>query len=330
MTVLPPPQHRLSHPALRPLRSVAAFVATAGVVAVLAGCASDTGGTGTEGSSGGAEPAPVETIGSDFIAGTFDQEAADLLPADIAEAGVIHAAGGPGYAPHFLLADDGTTLTGNDIELLLAVGDVLGVTVEHEDVGFDAMIPSLQSERVDMANGAMSVTDERLAVVDYVTYFAGGTSLIVPTGNPLGIDLESMCGRRIAVQQGTVYADNYMPEFQSACEEAGEEPIDVSVFPTQPDATLALTSGRADASMSDYGPLTYVAERSSGALEVLEETYDPSTWGFTFPQGSDLTPAIAAAVNVLIEDGTYEEILSKWGVTSGAIEESEMLTADGA
>jgi polar amino acid transport system substrate-binding protein len=287
------------------------------------GCASDqSGGTGT-----GSEPAPVETIGSDFIAGTFDQEAADLLPADIAEAGVIHAAGGPGYAPHFLLADDGTTLTGNDIELLLAVGDVLGVTVEHEDVGFDAMIPSLQSERVDMANGAMSVTDERLAVVDYVTYFAGGTSLIVPTGNPLDIGLDSLCGRRIAVQQGTVYADNYMPEFQAACEEAGEEDIEVSVFPTQPDATLALTSGRADASMSDYGPLTYVAERSGGALEVLEETYDPSTWGFTFPQGSDLTPAIAAAVNVLIEDGTYEEILSKWGVTSGAIESSEILTA---
>lgn len=325
MTVLPRHHLRLPSSPPRPARAVAAVAAMAGVVALLASCASDVGGGG-----GDAEPAPVETIGSDFIAGTFDQEAADLLPADIAEAGVIHAAGGPGYAPHFLLADDGTTLTGNDIELLLAVGDVLGVEVEHEDVGFDAMIPSLQSERVDMANGAMSVTDERLAVVDYVTYFSGGTSLIVPTGNPLGIDLESMCGRRIAVQQGTVYADNYMPEFQAACAEAGEEEIEVSVFPTQPDATLALTSGRADASMSDYGPLTYVAERSGGALEVLEETYDPSTWGFTFPQGSDLSPAIAAAVNVLIEDGTYEEILSKWGVTSGAIESSEILTADTA
>jgi polar amino acid transport system substrate-binding protein len=327
MIALPPHRHPSLSLALRPTRRRAALAAlTAGIAAtglVLTGCASDaSGGTGT-----GSEPAPVETIGSDFIAGTFDQEAADLLPADIAEAGVIHAAGGPGYAPHFLLADDGTTLTGNDIELLLAVGDVLGVTVEHEDVGFDAMIPSLQSERVDMANGAMSVTDERLAVVDYVTYFAGGTSLIVPTGNPLDISLDALCGRRIAVQQGTVYADNYMPEFQAACEEAGEEAIEISVFPTQPDATLALTSGRADASMSDYGPLTYVAERSGGALEVLEETYDPSTWGFTFPQGSDLTPAIAAAVNVLIEDGTYEEILSKWGVTSGAIESSEILTA---
>lgn len=314
-------------PVTRPLRFRCSSAATVGaavsaVLVVLTGCSS------VAPSESGSAPSPAETIGSDFIAGTFDQEAADLLPADIAEAGVIHAAGGPGYAPHFLLADDGETLTGNDIELLLAVGDVLGVDVEHEDVGFDAMIPSLQSERVDMANGAMSVTDERLAVVDYVTYFSGGTSLIVPTGNPLGIDLDSMCGRRIAVQQGTVYADEYMPVFDDECTEAGEEPIEISVFPTQPDATLALTSGRADASMSDYGPLSYVAERSEGSLEVLQETYDPSTWGFTFPQGSDLTPAIAAAVNVLIDDGTYGEILSKWGVTSGAIEKSEILTND--
>jgi polar amino acid transport system substrate-binding protein len=303
---------------------LAVLAISAGVITALTGCS--TGATPTE---SGAAGDPAEAIGSDFIAGTFDQEAADLLPADIAEAGVIHAAGGPGYAPHFLLADDGETLTGNDIELLLAVGDVLGVEVEHEDVGFDAMIPSLQSERVDMANGAMSVTDERLAVVDYVTYFAGGTSLIVPTGNPLGIDLDSMCGRRIAVQQGTVYADDYMQIFDAECTDAGEEPIEISVFPTQPDATLALTSGRADASMSDYGPLSYIADRSDGALEVLQETYDPSTWGFTFPQGSDLSPAIAAAVNVLIEDGTYEEILSKWGVTSGAVEASEVLTSAG-
>lgn len=314
---LPVAPSRRREPAPRARAAIAAL----GVASLLAGCAP---GGGTDGSGG--QPGPVESIGSDFIPGTFDQAAADLLPADIAEAGVIHAAGGPGYAPHFLLADDGETLTGNDIELLLAVGDVLGVEVEHEDVGFEAMVPSLQSERVDMANGAMSVTDERLAVVDYVTYFAGGTSLIVPTGNPLGITLETMCGRRIAVQQGSVYADNYMPVFDDECTDAGEEPIEISVFPTQPDATLALGSGRADASMSDYGPLSYVAERSDGALEVLEETYDPSIWGFTFTQGSDLSPAIAAAVNVLMEDGTYEEILSKWGVTSGMIDRSEVLT----
>lgn len=306
-------------------RLAVALAAGLGTVALLAACSS--GGSDAAAS----DPTPTETIGTDSIAGTFDQAAADLLPADVAEAGVIVSTGGPGYSPHFLLADDGETLVGNDVELLRAVGDVLGVEIKYEAIGFDAIIPSLQSGRVDMANGAMSITDERLTAVDFVSYFSGGTSLIVPTGNPLQIDLESMCGRRIAVQQGTVYNDNYMPVFNQACTDAGEDPIEISVFPTQPDATLALTSGRADASMSDYGPLSYIADRSAGSLEVLQETYDPSTWGFAFPQGSDeLEAAVSAAVNVLIADGTYGEILEKWGVTSGSVDKSEVFTDDAA
>lgn len=298
---------------------VPVLVAGVGAVALLAGCAAEAPASEEGGAS--------EPIGTEFIAGTFDQAAADLLPADIAEAGVIVSSGGPGYAPHFLLAEDGETLVGNDIELLAAIGDVLGVEIDYEALGFDAIIPSLQSERIDMANGAMSITEQRLEAVDFVSYFAGGTSIIVPAGNPLDLDLDSLCGRRLAVQQGTVYADNYVPEFQAGCEEAGEEPIEVSVFPTQPDATLALSSGRADASMSDFGPLSYIAETSNGALETVEALYDPSTWGFAFPQGSELEPAIQAAVNALIADGTYAEILAKWDVSAGAIEESEIVTS---
>ena len=294
--------------------AIGAMIAT---TAVLAGCSSETADPTTSAS-------PVTT---DSIEGTFDQSIADLLPADIAEAGKIVSVGGPGYAPFFLLADDNETLVGNDPELLRAAGDVLGVEIEFQDLGFEASIPALQSKRVDMAAGAFSITDERLAVVDFVSYFAGGTSLIVPTGNPKDIGLDTMCGKTIAVQQGTIYADNYMPVFNEECVDAGEDEITVSVFPTQPDATLALSTGRADASMSDYGPLAYVAERSEGTLEVLQENYDPSTWGYGFPQGSELSTAIAAAFNKLIDDGTYGEILGKWGVSDGAVTEAEVHTS---
>jgi polar amino acid transport system substrate-binding protein len=300
--------------AASPARAPIAAIALLGVTALLTGCAADP-----------ATPDPgSDAAVSDAIEGTFDQSIADLLPADIAEAGTIVSGGGPGYAPFYVLADDGETLDGNDAELLRAAGDVLGVDIKFEALGFDALIPALQSERIDMAAGAFSITEERLAVVDFVSYFAGGTSLIVPAGNPKDIGLDAMCGTTIAVQQGTVYADNYMPAFNDECLAAGEDEITVSVFPTQPDATLALTAGRADASMSDYGPLAYVADRSDGQLEVLEENYDPSIWGYGFPQGSELSSAIAAAFNALIEDGTYAAILEKWGVSDGAVTEAEV------
>ena len=307
--------------ATRPSRTAVAAVAVLGAVALLAGCAADPAATDSA-----AEPSN-EPIGTDSIPGTFDESIADLLPADIAEAGTIVSGGGPGYAPFYLLADDGETLVGSDVELLRAAGDVLGVDIKFEALGFDALIPALQSNRIDMAAGAFSITEDRLAVVDFVSYFAGGTSLIVPVGNPKDIGLDTMCGKTIAVQQGTVYADDYMPVFNDECTAAGEDEITVSVFPTQPDATLALTAGRADASMSDYGPLAYVAERSNGTLEVLEENYDPSTWGYGFPQGSELSAAVSAAFNALMADGTYTAILEKWGVSDGAVTEATVHTS---
>ena len=308
----------------RPSRTVAATVAVLGVAALLAGCAADPASTESDSDSG---DAGTEVVGTDSIPGTFDQSIADLLPADIAEAGTIVSGGGPGYAPFYLLADDGETLVGSDVELLRAAGDVLGVDIEYQALGFDALIPALQSNRIDMAAGAFSITEERLAVVDFVSYFAGGTSLIVPVGNPKDIALDTMCGKTIAVQQGTVYADDYMPVFNDECVAAGEDEITISIFPTQPDATLALTAGRADASMSDYGPLVYVAERSNGQLEVLQENYDPSTWGYGFPQGSELSTAVAAAFNALMADGTYADILDKWGVSDGAVTEATVHTS---
>jgi polar amino acid transport system substrate-binding protein len=311
----------MSFSSTRRSRTAVLSVAALSTVALLAGCASTGGSTPEEPTASSASALPT-----DFIPGTLDQSIADLVPAEIADTGELHVAGGPGYAPFYLLSEDGSTLIGADIETVHAIGDVLGLEVVFEDIKFDAMIPALQTNRVPMAAGGFSITPERLEAVDFVSNFSGGTSLIVPAGNPKEIDLESMCGRVIAVQKGTVYADNYMPIFNEECIAAGEDAIDVQVFPTQPDATLALSTGRADASMSDYGPLAYVAALSDGQLEVLKENYDPSTWGFAFPNDSGFAPAVAAAMNKLIDDGTYEEILVKWGVESGAITESEVFT----
>lgn len=302
-------------------RAALTVIAALGALATLAGCA-----------SGEAAPAASEssvdlTIPTDSIPGTLDQTIADKVPAEIADTGELHVAGGPGYAPFYLFADDNTTLVGADIEVVRAIGDVLGLEVVFEDIKFDAMIPALETNRVPMAAGGFSVTPARLEVVDFASNFSGGTSLIVPTGNPLDISLDTMCGHVIAVQKGTVYADQYMPIFNEECTAAGEDPIDIQVFPTQPDATLALSTGRAEASMSDYGPLAYVAARSNGQLEVLQENYDPSTWGFAFPKGSALAPVVSEAINKLIDDGTYLEILEKWGVQDGAITESEVFTS---
>ena len=136
-----------------------------------------------------------------------------------------------------------------------------------------------------------------------------------------------MCGHKVAVQIGSVYADVYMPEFAAQCAADGEPPIEISTFPTAADAVLALTSGRVEATMNDLAPSVYQAAQSGGAMEALDVNYDPSLWGLALAKGSPYGEAFAAAMNSLIASGAYLENLEAFGVEAGAIEESELYTS---
>lgn len=254
----------------------------------------------------------------------FDQAAADLLPEGTTE---IHIATGPGYPPFLDVADDGTTLTGAQIEQLRLLGEVLGVDIVMDDIKFDAVIPAMESGKTDGAAMAMSITAERLESVDFVSDYLGGTSLLVAAGNPTGITLDTMCGHTVAVQKGSVYADVYMPEFVAKCEADGEPEIEVSTFQTAADAVLALSSGRVEATMNDLAPSVYQASQSGGTLEALDVNYDPSLWGLALAKGSPYGEAFVAAMNHLIETGAYLDNLERFGVEAGAIEKSELYTS---
>ncbi|GGL42538.1 ABC transporter substrate-binding protein [Phycicoccus endophyticus] len=299
---------------MRPTPGAAlAVLALAGATALTAGC--------------GSEASSSEPSGSSSAGSLFDQSAADLLPAEVKEAGEIHIASGPGYPPFLDVADDGTTLTGAEIEEMRLVGETLGVDIVFDDIKFDAVFPALQAHKTDAAAMALGVTAERLASVDFVSNYEGGTSLLVAAGNPQDITLDTMCGHTVAVLQGSVYTTVYLPKFTAACTDSGEPAIEVSTFKTSADAMLALGSGRVEATMTDLGPAVYQAEQSDGKLEALDVNYDPSTWGIAVPKGSELEKALQAALNSLIDNGAYLDNLEEFGMEAGAIDHSEIYTS---
>ena len=249
-----------------------------------------------------------------------------MVPAKIRQAGELKVATGSGYPPFEFYGTDNKTLIGVDPEIMQALGAVMGLKVTLTDLKFDAIIPGLQSARFDAASAAMSVTPVRNKVVDFVSYFSGGTSLIVKTGNPAKLTLQNLCGHKVAVEKGTIYADDYLPDFSKACTAAGNKDITVDVYPDQPQATLALSSGRDDASMSDYGPLAYIAQQAKGQFDVLQENYKPSLYGIALPKGSTLATALQAALKKIIANGTYKTILTKWQVQAGAISDPTIST----
>jgi polar amino acid transport system substrate-binding protein len=296
-------------------RRISLLATSAVAVLLLAACGDVNGAGGAAPAASGAAPSAAGT------AHAVVPEAAALVPADVKSKGTLTVATGEGYPPFEFYASDNKTLQGVDPELVTAVAQSLGLEPDLKVLKFDAIIPGMQGGRYDLAAAAMGITPTRNEVVDFVSYFQGGTSIMFPTGNPLGLTLDTMCGHTIAAQKGTIYATDYLPVFDQKCTDAGQEAITIAIYPDQPSATLAVSSGRADATMDDFGPLAYVAQQSSGKFEVLDANYSPAPYGIAMDKGSDLAPAVEKALEALIADGTYQKTLDTWGVSAGAIDD---------
>lgn len=220
------------------------------------------------------------------------------------------------YAP-IEFEDDSGEPTGLDIDLANAMGELMGVEVVFENAAFDGLIPALLSERYDSLMSAMTATDARDEEVDFIRYFNAGSGLIVAEGNPNAIQTAAdLCGRTVAVQEGTIQVD--LLETQSGeC----DTPINILRFPTDPEAVQALLAGQADAEIADFPVAAYSASQSGGALEVIPNQIDPAPYGIAVrPDSDELEQALQDALDQLIEDGTYADILEEWNLAAGAIE----------
>lgn len=283
---------------------------------LLSGCSdpSDDAGGVTVSSSAAADTKSASPVAT-------DASIAAMVPAAVRKSGRLTIATEGAYPPFELFAADNKTLIGVDPELGVALATVMGLKPNLVNVKFDAIIPGLQAKRYDVGMAAYGDTKVREKIVDFVTYFRGGSSILLPKGNPKKLTLTTLCGKRLAVQKGTIYESATVPELTKKCTAAGEPAIVSSTYPGQPEAILAVSSGRADATISDFAPMSYVAKNSKGKFEVLPQQYETIPWGIASPKGSGLAKPLQAALKKLMADGTYDRVLKKWEVTSGAIKD---------
>ena len=260
-----------------------------------------------------------------------DTAAVDLLPADIKEAGVITMAADLHYPPTSFLAQDNKTPIGYNVDIAKLLGKTLGLEVEVKNVTWDNVIPGIASGRYDFTATNMTPTPERLEVLDMVTYWAAGSSLIVETGNPLGLSLadESICGKKIAVMTGSSQQQDYLPLISEDCEAAGQEPVDGVVLGNVEGALTQLVAKRIDGVFSDTSQLAWAAKQQPQSFELLSPQYQKEEGDDIVALGlkkdSPLTPALHAAMQSLMDSPAYQATLDRWGLGAGAISTSESL-----
>jgi polar amino acid transport system substrate-binding protein len=290
----------------RTIRLLATFVSLLAVALLAAGCGGDDEDTTTSASG---------TTGTL----TVDSAIAAQVPEAIKSKGTVTVATDATYPPNEFIGADGTTIEGMTPDLGRALAAVMGLEFEFVNAGFDTIIPGLSSGKYDIGFSSFTDTKEREEVVDFVTYFSAGTSFYVKAdGGPTINSLADLCGHSVGVERGTIQADD--ANAQSAkCEEEGEDAVQVLVFPDQNAANLSISSGRAEVGMADTPVAAYIVNESGGQFTLTGEPYNTAPYGIAVPKDSGMAEPILEALKLLMSNGTYEEILAKWGLEDGAI-----------
>lgn len=237
-----------------------------------------------------------------------------------------------GVYPPMTELDENGNFSGFDYDLGQALGDKLGVEFSFMNQDFDSIIPSLQSGRHEIIINGMNDTLERQKTLDFVDYFHAGMAIVVKKGNPENITtVLDLCGKTVAVAKATVQAELMKTESEN-CAGIGKDPIKVSELPAENDALLAVRAGKAAADVLDAAPAAHAATTAGDGelFEVVRDTEHPTGYNPVFTgigilkQDNDLALAIQAALQALIEEGTYEELLEKYDLSSYAVESAEL------
>ena len=253
------------------------------------------------------------------VSATKEATLADKLPAKIKAAGKIVVGVDASYAPNEFLDADGKTVKGWDVDLFNAVAQKFGVTVEWQPAGFDSIIIGVNSGKFDVGVSSFTVNAKREAAANMVSYYNAGTQWATAPGNPKKVDPKSPCGLKVAVQKGTVQAEDDMTPKVKACA-AKSNPITLQVYAGQDQATAALISGKADAMLADSPIVGYAIKQSNGKIEGIGDVYDAAPYGYVVPKAeADFAQAIADALKSLDGSGDYKKTLGIWGAEAGAI-----------
>lgn len=205
------------------------------------------------------------------------------------------------------LNDEGETeIVGFDVDLMDQLADDMGFKYEIIETEFKGLIGELQSGRADLIISGMTATEERAKSVDFSDpYFYTKTGVIFPKDREIK-SVDDMKGKKIAVSFGT----NYEKQAQSM----GAE---VTPFDSGAAVLQDLYNGRVDGAMMDATKAAIESEKNPDysyiifSDEELGITGD-NTFNIAFAKDSDLTSEFNTYINQYREDGTMDEIASRW------------------
>ncbi|MDZ8050940.1 MAG: basic amino acid ABC transporter substrate-binding protein [Aulosira sp. ZfuVER01] len=209
----------------------------------------------------------------------------------------------PTFVPFEMKTVNGN-LEGFDIDLMNAIAQVTGLTVQWESLPFDGMISTLQAKSVDAAISGITITSERQKTISFTRpYFKAGLAIAVRANNQDIQNFNSLEGKRIGVQIGSTGAD-----FAKTIPNAK-----ISTYNSGPDFFQDLVNGNVDAVISDaFATLYAIKNGNLQGIKVVANLLTEEFYGIATPPDSPYLEIINKGIATLLSNGTYQQIYQRW------------------
>nr|BBH94124.1 hypothetical protein KTA_23230 [Thermogemmatispora argillosa] len=234
--------------------------------------------------------------------------------------GVLTVGSDTTYPPQEFIDPATNQPKGFDIDLITEIARRLGLQTRIVTDGFDTIFDDLAAHRFDLVISAVTINPDRQKKFEFIPYFNAGESLLVEKGNPLHItSVDQLCGQNVGVQTGTVEQTDLQTASEN-CTKAGKPPIHLTVLNDQTEVVQLLANHRVVATYQDSPVTDYYLKQNPGKFEVGGSVVNAAPEGIMFRKGDTaLYNAVKSAFDAMRSDGTYKQLIDKWGLTSGAI-----------
>ena len=270
-------------------------------LSLLAACGGGNSGS-AETPSGNTETPSVENTETPAASGEFTT----------VEAGKLIMSTNAQFPPYEMVGDgegyEGTGYEGIDVEIAYAIAQKLGLELVVDNMGFDAALQAVQTGKSDIVMAGVTVTDDRLEVMDFSDTYANGIQVVIVPENSNIATIDDLEGKLIGCQMGTtgyIYCSD-TPENGGYGEDA------VIPYDDGAAAIQALMNGQVDCVVIDNAPAQEYVKANPG-LKILDTEFANENYAIGFAKGNTaLKDAVNTALTELIEDGTVQSIIDKY------------------
>ena len=210
-----------------------------------------------------------------------------------------------GIAP-FVMADADNRPSGFGIDLVTAIGDKQGFRPNFIPHDFTGMLEDL-GKGADMAVSAISITDERRALVDFTnSHFESSQALLVPEGSTI-TTVNDLKGKKVATPEGSV-GEDMLSQIQAG---NGSIVHSTSIWA----AVQQVMRKEVDAAFTDVAPLTYYANnyKDRKLRVIIDPSLPKDYYALAVAKGKpELLKKLNAGIEQVKADGTFDKIYQKW------------------